>query len=74
MKPLAFCAIGFLLLGCGLSREQDISRATVNTQNSLAAYKTCMDIHYVDPQSCDSYREAWQADERALEHLKQDSK
>ena len=74
MRILALSAIGFLLFGCGdMMHEQDVSRANENTQSSLAAYKTCMDIHYVDPQSCDSYRDQWQADERVLERLKQNS-
>jgi len=71
MRALVVCALALSLAGCGAMKEERELKAQESVQESRDAYETCMTIHSVDPDRCDSYKAQWQADFDVYQHLRE---
>jgi hypothetical protein len=73
MRVLVIGALALVLAGCGAIEADRDQTLKENIQQAREAYETCLTIHNnVDPDSCASYKAAWENDKAVWRRLHPD--
>ncbi len=70
MRVLVVGAFALFVAGCGAMDESRDQTLKENIQQAREAYETCLTIHNnFDPDSCASYKTAWENDKAVWNKL-----